>query len=412
MTASAEPVRIERIAAGGDGVGRLPDGRTVFVPRSAPGDVAVLGAVALHKRFARARLETLVAPSSDRVEPPCPHYRRDACGGCQLQHLSAPAQAAAKRAIVGDALRRLAKFDVPDPALEPAAHAWHYRSRITLHRDARADRIGFHRLAAAGSVFELETCLIADERLVALWRALARHRSLLPRAFDGLTLRLERGGARHVLLRALGEEAWGNGAELARRLAASGEPAVVWWQPPGGAARVMGGGADRFPAAAFEQVNPAMGDRLRAHALERLGATQGRRVWDLYAGIGEATAALATAGAMVESVESDRQAVQVAEARGPAGPRRLAARVEDAIGRLGAPDLVLTNPPRGGMVPQVVDAIAARGPERVVYVSCDPATLARDLSRLGPGYRLADVRAFDLFPQTALVETVAVMERA
>jgi 23S rRNA (uracil1939-C5)-methyltransferase len=86
--------------------------------------------------------------------------------------------------------------------------------------------------------------------------------------------------------------------------------------------------------------------------------------------------------------------------------------VEDAVGRLRAPALVLTNPPRGGMAPTVVDAIAARAPARLVYVSCDPATLARDLVRLGDGWRLAHVRAFDLFPQTAHVETVAVMERA
>lgn len=411
MTPSAEPVAIERIAAGGDGVGRLPDGRTVFVPRSAPGDLVTLRDVALHKRFARARIADVVAHAPGRVVPPCPHYVRDQCGGCQLQHLTREAQEAAKRAIVGDALRRLGRFDVADPDLEPAPAEWHYRARITLHRDSRADRIGFHRLGAAGHVFELEQCLIADARLVELWRVLRRYRALLPAQFDGLTLRIERGGPRHVLVRAAGDDAWLKGRELATRLASAGQPATVWWQPIRGAARVVGGGDDLFPAAAFEQVNPAMGDRLRAHALQLLGDVAARHVWDLYAGIGEATAALALAGASVESVEADRQAVQVAEARGPIGPRRLAARVEDAIPRLKPPTLVLTNPPRGGMAPSAVDAIAAHAPERLVYVSCDPATLARDLVRLGPGYGLAHVRAFDLFPQTAHVETVALMER-
>jgi 23S rRNA (uracil1939-C5)-methyltransferase len=134
-------------------------------------------------------------------------------------------------------------------------------------------------------------------------------------------------------------------------------------------------------------------------------------VWDLYAGIGEATKALAEQGAEVESVEWDRHAVQVAESRGPAGPRRLAARVEEALDRLKPPEYVLANPPRAGMEPRVVDAIAAHRPARLVYVSCDPATLARDLARMGNRYRLAHARAFDLFPQTAHVETVAVMER-
>jgi 23S rRNA (uracil1939-C5)-methyltransferase len=411
VTAFAEPVRIERIASGGDGVGRLPDGRTVFVPRSAPGDVVTLRDVQLHKRFARARVADIVEHAGERVVPPCPHYVRDSCGGCQLQHLAVPAQEAAKRAIVGDALRRLGKFDIADPELEPAPAAWHYRSRITLHRAERADRIGFHRLGAPGSIFELDTCLIADERLVALWRVVRRHRGLLPAVFDGLTLRIERGGGEHVLLRAKGDDAWTKGRELAQRLAAGGRPATVWWQPERGAARVVGGGTDLFPAAAFEQVNPAMGDLLRAHALEQLGEVAGRHAWDLYAGIGEATAALAARGATVESVEWDKHAVQVAVARGPEGPRRLAARVEDAMDRLRPPDVVLTNPPRAGMELRVVDAIAAHGPSRLVYISCDPATLARDLTRLGERYRLVHARAFDLFPQTAHVETVAVMER-
>src|SRR5690606_17448960 len=126
----------------------------------------------------------------------------------------------------------------------------------------------------------------------------------------------------------------------------------------------------------------------------------------LYAGIGETSELLAAGGATVESVEADPAAVP----RGGASARRRVARVEDVVTQLAHPDLVITNPPRTGMDARVVDAIAAAGPARVAYVSCDPATLARDLRRLG-GYRLALVRAFDLFPQTAHVETVALLER-
>jgi 23S rRNA (uracil1939-C5)-methyltransferase len=133
-------------------------------------------------------------------------------------------------------------------------------------------------------------------------------------------------------------------------------------------------------------------------------------VWDLYAGIGETSAVLAAAGASVESVESDRRAVAEAERRGPAA-RRHTGRVEDVLNELRPPELVITNPPRTGMDARVADALERLAPERVVYVSCDPATLARDLGRL-PGFRVSDVRAFDLFPQTAHVETVVVLERA
>jgi tRNA/tmRNA/rRNA uracil-C5-methylase (TrmA/RlmC/RlmD family) len=141
-----------------------------------------------------------------------------------------------------------------------------------------------------------------------------------------------------------------------------------------------------------------------------LGDVTGRHVWDLYAGLGETTARLAAAGASVESVESDRRAVAEAERRGPAA-RRHAGRVEDVLNELRPPELVITNPPRTGMDGRVAAALERLTPARIVYVSCDPATLARDLGRL-PGFRVSDVRAFDLFPQTAHVETVVLLARA
>jgi 23S rRNA (uracil1939-C5)-methyltransferase len=153
-----------------------------------------------------------------------------------------------------------------------------------------------------------------------------------------------------------------------------------------------------------------MGDRVREFAVEALGPVSGRAVWDLYAGIGETTAALAGGGARVESVESDARAVAEAESRGPEA-RRLAGRAEDVLGRLDPPDCVITNPPRVGMDAAVTAELERLGPERIVYISCDPATLARDVGRL-PRYRIAGLKAFDLFPQTAHVETVAVLERA
>jgi 23S rRNA (uracil1939-C5)-methyltransferase len=160
----------------------------------------------------------------------------------------------------------------------------------------------------------------------------------------------------------------------------------------------------------FEQVHPAMGDKVRAFALTALGQVGGHHVWDLYSGIGETTSALVFAGASVESVESDRRAVAEAEARGPAAERHVG-RVERILGRLRAPSLVITNPPRTGMDERVVGELERRSPKRIVYISCDPATLARDLTRM-PSFRLVTVVAFDLFPQTAHVETVAVLDRA
>jgi 23S rRNA (uracil1939-C5)-methyltransferase len=403
-------IRILRLAAGGDGVGKLDDGRTVFIPRTAPGDLVEPAALRAHKRFARARLGRLLEPSPDRVEPRCPHYVRDECGGCQLQHVAGAAQREARRGFVGEALRRLARREVADPPLEFAELEFDYRTKLTLAVSADGHRIGLHRYDRAEEVFDLEWCHITVPELMELWQVLRRLRPLLPPRLEGLVLRMGREGGRHVLFRTTEGEVWGGAAQLHAELRRRAAVATLWWQPAGGAPRAMAGADEAYPAAVFEQVHPAMGDRVRAHALEALGAVEGRRVWDLYAGLGETTAALVRAGASVESVESDRRAVAEAESRGPAA-RRHAGRVEDVLGELKAPDLVITNPPRTGMDLRVVEALERLAPRRVVYVSCDPATLARDVGRL-PGFRIAEVRAFDLFPQTAHVETVVVLDRA
>jgi 23S rRNA (uracil1939-C5)-methyltransferase len=404
------PIRILRLAAGGDGVGRLEDGRTVFVPRTAPGDLVEAEALRSHKRFARARPGGLIERSPVRVEPRCPHYVHDDCGGCQLQHVEAGAQREARRGFVGDAVRRLARHDAPDPPIVPAEQQFDYRTKITLAVSEDGRRIGLHRYDRAEQVFELAWCHITLPALMELWQALRRLRPLLPPRLKTLMLRSDRAGGLHALFQVAGTEAWNGARRLEAGLARMGQRPTLWWQAEEGVPRAVAGAGGAYPATVFEQVHPAMGDRARAHAVAALGPVRGRAVWDLYAGIGETTAELVRQGAQVESVESDGRAVAEAEARGPSA-RRHAARVEDVVDILGAADLVITNPPRTGMDARVPDALERRRPERVVYISCDPATLARDLTRL-PSFRLADLAAFDLFPQTAHVETVAVLEPA
>ena len=412
---TAAPVRIVRIAAGGDGVGRLADGRTVFVPRTAPGDLIEPAGVRLHKRFARARVGRVVEPAPGRTEPPCPHYVADDCGGCQLQHLGYDGQIAAKAAIVGDSLRRLARITVDDPAVDPAVDRLEYRTKITLAVGDGGRRIGLHPYDRPERVFDLRWCHITHADLNRLWQAASRLRRLLPRDATQVVLRLDRSGGRHVVVRsAAGGEPWGGGPALHRELARAGEAAVVWWHPTEGAPRAVAGAGEAFPATVFEQVNPAMGDRARAAAVAALGAVNARHVWDLYAGIGETTTILRGAGATVESVESDRRAVAWADAHGQGRPAvvRHSGRVEDVLPELRPAALVVTNPPRSGMDERAITRLASSSAERIVYVSCDPGTLARDITRLGDRWRLAAVRAFDLFPQTAHVETVATLERA
>ncbi len=420
----SELVTITGIAAGGDGVGRLADGRAVFVPRAAPGERVRLKAdgLTLHKSFARGELDAVLEPVAARVTPPCPHYAQDRCGGCQLQHLAYDAQLTAKRAIVGDALRRIGKVEVADPEIVSAVEEWRYRTEITLAvktvgrslKDsltvAGGRTVGLHPYDS-GTVFALVDCQIADFRLMALWRELRRHLDLLPAKCTQLTLRLDREGRRHVLAESAGEP-WLGATEL-RAALPDGEHVVCWWHPAEGVARVIAGPATGFPPTAFEPVNPEMAMLARRWAVEQLGDVAGRTVWDLYGGIGDTAALLAERGAVVVSVDADEKAIAWARTRGlPGAVRLVAGKAEDLLPSLPRPDAAIVSPPRAGLHWDVTLRFSGEPVDRLVYVSRDPATLARDLRRLSVNYRVAAVRAFDLFPQTAQVETVVALEAA
>jgi 23S rRNA (uracil1939-C5)-methyltransferase len=382
----------------------------VFVPRTAPGDRIRLreGSLQRHRNFARAEVGEIVAAGPSRVVPPCPHYTHDHCGGCQLQHLAYDAQLDAKRTIVGDTLRRIGKLKIEDPEVVEALDEWRYRTKISM---AAKTAVGLHPFDRASFVFPLADCHITDFKLMALWRELRSRLTLLPRPLTRLTLRLDRDDRRHVIAESAGEP-WLNAEELQRALAGvvAGE-VVCWWQPVDGAARVVAGAATGFPATAFEQVNPSMGTLTRQWAVEQLGDLQGQTVWDLYGGIGDTAALLVERGASVVSVDADEKAVTWGRARLP-GARFIAARAEDVLPSLPAPHAVVVNPPRGGLHWDVSLRLTSDPVSKLVYISCDPATLARDLARLNVNYQLKAVKAFDLFPQTAHVETVAVLEAA
>lgn len=413
-----ETVRIHDIAAGGDGVGTLPDGRVVFVPRTAPGELVELQTVRAAKRFARARVTAVIEPSPFRVQPPCPHYEQDECGSCQLQHLAPDPQREARRRIVVEALRRIGGQEPGEILLEPSDTEWEYRSKISLtvgaSRRSAPPPIGYHRMGRADQVFDLTRCLIARPELNHTWDALQPHRGLLPSNANRVILRVDRAGGRHLIVQTTESGSWTRARELGGSLSKDGISLTVWWHPEGGAPRVLYGGSETYPATVFEQVHPAMGDRVRRYAIGQLGAVSGGHLWDLYAGIGETSVRIRElAGApTVESVEVDARAVRLAEQLAPEpGITRHAGRVEDLIERLRPAERAILNPPRRGLGTAVTAHLASHPLERLVYVSCDPATLARDVARLAPAYQLTGVRGFDLFPQTAHVETVTTLDR-
>jgi len=271
--------------------------------------------------------------------------------------------------------------------------------------------VGLHPYDRPASVFPLIDCHIADFRLMALWRELRPRLDLLPPRLSRLTLRLDREGRRHVIAESSGEP-WLN-PEALRAALPEGANVICWWQPVDGAARVVAGPATGFPATAFEQVNPEMGTIARGWAVEQVGDVRGAVVWDLYGGIGDTAVALAERGAQVVSVDADEKAIDWARRReAPRPVRFIAGKAEDVLPTLPEPSAVVVNPPRAGLHWNVTLRLTGQPVNRLIYVSCDPATLARDLHRLSATYRVTAVRAFDLFPQTAHVETVVAMEAA
>ncbi len=406
-------VEILRLAAGGDGVGRWTDGRAVFVPRTAPGDLVEVEARRVYRRHVAGRVRRLISPGPGRVSPRCAHYDGDDCGGCQFQHLALDVQLEAKSSMVGDALRRIGKVACSDPEVHSDGRAWGYRNKITLSRNDAGSGFGFHCYHDPNRVFDLDRCEIAAPGLNELWDALAPRVNDLGPEVERLVLRLDPDGGQHILVRT-GSNRAGDSAQVAAALEALG-PATVWHEPRGGPARRLAGPVADRGAVGFEQVNREMAARVRHDALEDLAPVDGCHVWDLYAGSGEASRDLAAAGATVEAVERDPHAGELGRHRASGLPVRWhEGDVEAVLPRLAPSDRVMVNPPRTGLSRRACRLLLDRRPRRMVYVSCDPATLARDLGILlagGADYQVTRVRAYDLFPQTAHVETVVRVER-
>jgi 23S rRNA (uracil1939-C5)-methyltransferase len=398
-------VPIDSIAAGGDGVGRS-EGLVVFVPRTAPGDIVTVQ-ISGKGRFARGTLRSVVSPSPSRIQPPCPHYTGDKCGGCQLQHVTYEAQLAAKQVIVRDALQRIGKRHVDPPAMERSSHEWRYRTKLTLAMRRRGRRwiAGLHPYDDPARIFALSDCPITDRRVVAAWREVMEADAYFPDASELRgSVRITSGGPTFVMIGGL---SW-----AAREQFSAAVPSLsaVWWQPAEDKPRrvLYDKRADRVPSASFAQVNAEMAEILRAYVLERAKSYKAASVIDAYAGTGETAIALTGQGIRVTAIELDADASRWSAARLREPSRAIQARVEDALPGLLPAEVVILNPPRAGLDARVTATLETevehvRG---LIYVSCNPATLARDLSRL-PSYGIESLQAFDMFPQTAHVETVA-----
>jgi 23S rRNA (uracil1939-C5)-methyltransferase len=400
-------VEIDSIAAGGDGVGRS-NGLVVFVPRTAPGEL-VTARISGKGSFARGTLGTIARASNDRVDPPCPHYTIDRCGGCQIQHLAYSAQLRAKRRIVRDAIERIGKRKIEVAEIEASELEWRYRTKLTLamRQTGSGEWVaGLHQYDNPARIFALRDCPITDRSVVTAWREVLENSGLFPAAQELRgSVRITEDGPVFVMMGAM---RWTSAAPFFDALKSF---VAVWWENDEGARKVIG---DRRPSrslqppsASFSQVNAEVASKLRNHVIATVSRYSPHKVVDAYSGAGETAVAFADLGAKVTAIELDSDSARWCAQQLPEGSVSLRARVEEALPGALPADAVILNPPRAGVDSRVTETLERQSikPRVIAYVSCNPATLARDIARL-PGYRIASVVPFDMFPQTAHVETV------
>ncbi len=380
------PVHATAIAHGGHVVARLGD-RVIFVRHALPGELVTVRLTDTSKaRYWRGDAEHVLVASPDRVVPPCPVA--GICGGCDFQHVSAPAQRRLKAQVIDEQLRRLAGIDLGadlDSLVEPADPddpdsllGWRTRMRYRVS-EGRPAMLRHHSDDLV--ILPPEGCAIAHPDIEAdqVADAARQAESTVDAVVtENETLYLLDGGPRPAPL-------------VAQRVGELGY-------------EVSGAG--------FWQVHPRAPRVLVDAVLSGLQPVAGERVWDLYCGVGLFAAQFAARGLSVVGVEGNRGAVASARRNVP-GARFHALPVDRSLPRLPDPDLVVLDPPRKGAGAAVCEEIARRRPRAIAYVACDPAALARDLATFArSGYHLASLRAFDLFPMTHHVECVAVLTPA
>ncbi len=426
-------IAIEKLVYGGDGLGRDADGRTVFVPYVMPGELVEVSAPETRDGVAKAQLVGVISASEQRIEPGCRHFGR--CGGCQYQQMSYMAQLAVKSDILSETMERAGLRDRPGVTVH-AGEPWGYRNRIRLRVEVAggAIRVGYN-FRDTQEFLPIEECPIAAP---VLWRTAA---ALLALADRDAGCRRWMGGASEVELSTTGDEGAVQMALLMRERRTAGF-AEFCEQVKRAVPELVGAGATGFAEekgreaaelawgragleyraaervywvsrGGFFQVNRFLLDELVRVATE---GRRGRLCWDLFAGVGLFSRVLAGTFEQVVAVEANALAMRDLASRKEGNVRRETMPVVEFLRRAvhgrERPELVVMDPPRAGVGREACQLVVQMEAPLVVYVSCDPTTLARDLRvMVDSGYDLAELHLVDLFPQTYHLETVAVLQR-
>jgi 23S rRNA (uracil1939-C5)-methyltransferase len=441
-------LHVDSLAFGGNGVARL-NGFVVFVRRGLPGDTVRARVTKVKRSHAEAFALEVVEPSPRRVDAPCAHY--PACGGCRFQDLAYDAQVEAKQEQVRDALRRIGGIE--DPPLEPILPAearFFYRNKVEYSFTATTagPALGFHKAGRWDEVLEIERCWLTTDLGNAVRQAVrdwAREERLEPYDQGDHT-----GYLRHLVFR----EGRNTGQALVQLVTGPGErfdrdhfvetlrrfpevrsvhwsvnetpaevtslPTTLLWGEDAIEERLCGLRL-RVRPAAFLQTNTAMAERLYELAGDFAGLTGGESVYDLYCGIGTIGLTLASRSLTVWGVDVSEESVacalENAELNGITNAAFFAGETGEALeelhDRAGDPDVVVVDPPRAGLSNKVVRRVGRLEAPKIVYVSCNPTTLAGNVNELAAssGYTLERVRPVDMFPHTPHVESVALLTR-
>lgn len=394
-------LEIVDITNDGEGIGKQ-DGFVWFIKDAIPGDVIEASVMKLKKNYGYARLVKVITPSADRVKPRCPKAR--ACGGCTLQNMSYEAQLEFKRAKVENNLNRIGGF--AGIGVKPAIgmdDPWRYRNKaiVPVGKDKNGRVIAGFYAAHSHDIIECEDCLLQPEEFKDIIR---QNKS------SNMTHMLLRKGFKTHQVMAYGVENYDNNAVLSGKLTHLYGSEVI--------EDYIGDLRFKISPRSFFQVNPAQVEKLYGKAVEFANLTGNEIVWDLYCGTGTITLSLAKHALRVYGVEivedAIRDAEENAELNGITNAKFFVGKAEEVTLRddFEKPDVVVVDPPRKGCDSVCIDTIIRMSPERIVYVSCDSATLARDLKILcSNGYELREVQPFDLFPQTVHCEVVCLMSK-
>lgn len=422
-------VTIEKLIYGGDGLAHH-DGATVFVPFVLPGEVVSINPIERKKKFVRGRTERVLTPSPERTAAPCPHFLT--CGGCHYQHIPYPAQLRYKEEILRETLRRIGKIDWSGPITVHSASPLNYRNRaqwkVRVIDDAASAEIGYFR-AESTALVPIETCPIVSPRLEATLAALRKliAGGTLPQSLREVEAFADSSDDQILLTLSFAQL-----PSTAAKIAEAVRAAIPWAASvllqtvsqvrmelfgPGHIEYKVKNLTYRVSHFSFFQVNRFLTPEMSEAVAAAAGA--GSLALDLFAGVGLFSLPLAKSFKRVIAVESNPIAARDCEANVAANRERsgqFEIREADSLEFLRRfsekPACIVLDPPRAGLSPEGAARIVKAAPARIVYLSCEPSTLARDIAALiAAGYVVSTIEFFDLFPQTFHIETLVKLER-